>query len=189
MNAIEFFFPKHLLADTDDYRKARILIASLIIATSFSTVYALIYYSMQYYWGTAILSVTILSLIILLLVFKRSVSFLVVGNFFTLSAYYTMISLTYTNIAITTPLWLVLCPIFAFLYASKISGYLWSIFTFATVAMLHLLRINGYEFSLQHDPALITYNEMANSLGILVFIIMIVMIYESEKDKLLVRLN
>ncbi len=189
MNAIQSLIPNAIQSGTDEYRKARILAITFVIAFTFSLLHVSIYYYVEYYWGTITLFVTAFLVIAIAFIFKKTASFYLTGNLLAISAYGTLFSLAYTDVAITGPFWFIICPIFGFLFSGKSSGYFWSVIAVLTMVTFHALRIAGFEFYLQHDASLITYNEMVTTIGITIFVLAIIIVYEREKDRLVGQLR
>ncbi|MEM9981915.1 MAG: SpoIIE family protein phosphatase, partial [Bacteroidota bacterium] len=173
----------------DEYRKASTFVPGIIAAVGFCSSHAVAYTFIDYYWATYILSFTTLFLVAIAFIFKKTASFPIAGNLYTLSAFISTSFLALTSGTISGPLFFVLCPIYSFFYVSRKSGYFWLIPVFMIFLGFNLLRVVGYELPVLYDPKWIPLHELVLCLGVAFFGVNIVMTYEKEKDKLMLQLQ
>ncbi|MEM9983431.1 MAG: SpoIIE family protein phosphatase, partial [Bacteroidota bacterium] len=112
------------------------------------------------------------------------------GHLFVACIFFTLLSFLSTSGAIViASCWLVLCPMFAFLYISKSAGYTWAAITVTAVATLQIAQLLQYEFPVLLDGRWVARLEIGASVGIIIVVVAVVVTYEAERDKLLGQLR
>lgn len=180
---IDGLIPQNLLAQKESIRKARIVVFIHLFLIIMIGVLGI-----QSMFITEVPDIPVFVLIFFfigfLLFFKYKGSFLISGNLIalTVAAFLGPQSLTTGGLFSDDLLWLILCPLIAFLIAGKRSGVLWGIF---------LLGFTAYLYSIELDPSTSLKEQVLTddpkylfvSLFILFFIMLsVILIYEQEKN-------
>lgn len=149
----QYFIPEEYQNVPQEYRKVRILINSTLITTIFTLFFLgnSIMFKMP---GTLVLMV-ICAVCFLLNAFliKWGVNKTIVSNLYVLVAtVFTFINCCYSNgLYSFNIVWFALGPVCAVLFGTVREGWFWLIVSLLCIAILGILKINGYEFPLEMD--------------------------------------
>lgn len=176
-------------SQTDDYRKGRLLCYTYLIAISYCILYSGIYVLMSYHFGALSLVTLGVACVIGLTYFKRSGNILVAGNYFAFIAYIGMGALIMSNGTGSGLLWWTPAAISGFLYANRKSGIIWTVISGLTISVYFAGKALGYEYPMLYEEKFYLSNEYTTALGLFIYVIVIILIYEHEKNALVSRLQ
>jgi signal transduction histidine kinase len=191
---IKALIPFQHISDDRSLRKARLLVMFYLASAVFLAVFAGLYWITDYtlgvwacLYGSAIVPV-------LLAVFRSTGSFKVTTIVFDLNAILMLSILIYGTGGTASPVvpWLAIVPASGFVFAGWKRGLFMSLLCLVEIMALLALERSGYPLPMLYDQSLAWLMHVAVQVGLVAYIFMILMIYESSRERtimLLDRLN
>jgi serine phosphatase RsbU (regulator of sigma subunit) len=182
---IKWFIPKDIASNSEDYRKAGLIIFSTWITLFFSIIYLLVAMSMCLRDLVDTLMATSVVFVAILFIFRFTGKFVVAGNLFAANMFViSLVSIIDTG-GINSPAiaWLVIPTVAALMYANRNSAFAWAIIVIAFIIDLFLIGLYGIHFTAKHSiEARNMYGAFAFG-GLFSYLLVIFVIYEQAKER------
>ena len=187
---IDYWIP---LNAKEDHYKFHLIITSVLVSAFMLLGFIAMHLFIGYYLGALIGTITTISLLLILPTTKAFGKATLSGNHFAFQAYITILlhSLFTSDYLVNAELlvWLAVAPISGFLYANYRSGSFW--LAIATLTLIILYTGEAFELSVpNHQPrTLDIFARGCNMTGFLVYLFVMIRIFENQKNKNIHDLN
>lgn len=187
-NLVDYFIPSEYTKEVGDYRSSRIRITIFLIAGSMFVLYlynALQFANYQLYLN--ILAITLSG--VALMLHKRGVNPHVVANVFMTGAGGAIIGNSFLSGALSSTAALLLIPATCMLISNRITAVIWTLVCFVYLSVIYYLSVKGVEFKVYFSTQQLTYMQYTNTIGMLIAIFSVIMVFERERRKALEELQ
>lgn len=182
---IKWFIPKNILRESEEYRKAGLIIYSSFITMFFCLLYIFVATSICLVQLSNTLAFSIVLFLIILFVFRQTGKFILVGNLFAANMFVISVVGVINTGGIDSPsvAWLILPTVVAFMYANKNSAYVWATIAIGLIIEFYLVGLYGIALSAEYNKdAHHTYRFFAFT-GLFSYLLIIFVIYEQAKER------
>lgn len=182
---IKWFIPESISRDSEDYRKAGLVIYSVWITLFFSAIYLFVAVSICLGDLVDTLLLTSVFFVIILFLFRATGRLVLTGNLFAANMFIiSLVSIIDTG-GIDSPAvaWLILPTVAALMYANKNSAFAWATVAIAFLLEFFLVGLYGITFTAKyHANAGNAYGFFAFA-GLFSYLLVIFIIYEHAKER------
>ncbi|OJJ16618.1 hypothetical protein BKI52_32410 [marine bacterium AO1-C] len=182
---IKWFIPENIPRESEEYRKAGLIIYSTFITIFFCIFYIFVAFSICLIHLVNILIFNAAFFLVLLFAFKRTGRFVLVGNLFAANMFIISLVGIIDTGGIDSPsvAWLILPTVAAFMYANKNSAYVWATIAIGLIIEFYLVGLYGITFSAKYSKdAHYTYGFFAFT-GLFSYLLVIFVVYEQAKER------
>lgn len=180
---INYFIPDNIKTNALEYSYAKNIVASAIVAIMFAPIYSLIFYYLDFFWGSVIVMMEGFVVVGLVFLFRYIKSIAVMRESIALSIYLLVLWTVYYSGTLYTSIayWFVLPPMLAIMYGSIYSGLMWSVLSICAVSIVSLMHYYNFPFPeipfAQHE---LLFRVFSIS-GLVLVIYILFSLYEREK--------
>lgn len=191
LHLLDYFIPKRNRNDKKVYNQSQLLVAGHLISLVFLIPFVLLHLHIEYMAGVAALSLTFSVALVDLFIFRRFGSCIFSGNLIVLGGFSGFIILIATSGGILSPTvpWLITVALTGFLFANRFSGYFWSVLSLLSILAFFFLRQASVAFEVQYPEKYQSLHFVATFLGVSIYIVLIVLIYEILNERIDRRLR
>ncbi|EAY28536.1 PP2C family protein-serine/threonine phosphatase [Microscilla marina] len=188
---IKWFIPPNISPQSEDYRKAGLVIYSIWITLFFSMIYLFVAMSICLRDLVDTLIITSIFFVTILFLFRSTGRLILTGNLFAANLFIiSVISIIDTG-GIDSPsiAWLILPTVAALMYANKNSAFAWAVVALAFIIEFFLVGLYGITFTAKyHAEARNVYGFFAFT-GLFSYLLVIFVIYEQAKERFALQLK
>lgn len=184
-DAMKWFIPTKIPQDSEEYRKAGLVIYAIWITLLFCGCYLLVAVSICLSNLVNTLLCTIVVFVGLLFLFRSKGKLVLTGNLFAGNVFImSLVSIIETG-GIDSPAvaWLILPTVAALMYANKNSAFVWATIAVGLIIEFYLVGLYGITFTAKYSKeAHNTYGFFAFA-GLFIYLLVIFIVYEQAKER------
>lgn len=190
-NILRALAPPNIPLDEESHRQARLRIISFLATALFLGLFAVLYLVISFEAGVYACLYGMAVTVVLLLVFRRTANYMLVGRIFDVNAYLMFGILIYGTGGIHSSIvpWLIIMPTAAFVFEGWRTGLVMSIPCLGAVISLFVATEAGVDFPLLFDPRYAASLDVLVIVGLLAYILMVLLIYEIAKERTISELG
>jgi|GEM_PF-2019090 len=186
-----FFIPPKHWREEDEFRKAKMLVNTLLLSILFGFFYFFntIFFEMHYIMYNMIFCVCTFSFSLIL--FKYGASRTIVANIFSAAALFCTVFDIYFSKGLFgwSFAWLSMSPVLALLLLSKEYGYFWLCLSAALGIAIGLLSLNGFDFPNDINPKFFTLMTVNAGIGVILIMFFIASVMYNASNRSLQKLS
>lgn len=192
-NFVDLFLPPSSGVDEWSYRKYRIFVGVCFVSALYALIYIPQVLYMQYYGALYVILAFSIVNIVLPILLKAKASLLILVNIYLLT-----MALAETRImqisggvfhTATDPQILAVLPMLALLFLGLRGAIIWFFIGVAIIITFGVMQSKGIMFPYEMNPKYVMFQTIAASAGHLLIILMVINIFESEKNRALKHLE
>ncbi|TAE28903.1 MAG: hypothetical protein EAZ92_07405 [Candidatus Kapaibacterium sp.] len=182
---IERFVPEHLCADSDTFRRAKLLVSIALITVGTCPVLAFSYFFQKHYWAIVFLLIASVVASGIPFLFRATSSQKITVYALCTLIYAVLNSLTFTTNGLqsTAFQWMAIIPLVAGLTLDRRAMTIWAIISGATALAYYITSLSGFVFINKIPPQGLIRSEFVAVSALVLVLMLIVRMFESGRER------
>lgn len=182
---INWFIHPERKKDASEYKKARLFVRASLLTSLFSNSYIWLSVYFEFQLGVNLMIFNVLGFLALSLLVRTRIPILFLGHLYVFVGGFAIIILTYYSGGLWSAIypWIISIPVLALLVVNRNAGIFWGLVSFGIMVWIGLLAIQGVALPIQYNLEMKTEWFVSIIPGLLLIIMVVSMVFESEQRK------